>query len=405
MTYLDDAVSYAARGWSILPVQGKRPALRSWKVWQAQRPPEATLREWFARTDLDGLAVVCGPVSGGLVVRDFDSIEAYSRWAAEYPDLAGNLPTVETGRGRHVYFRGPATFHDFGDGEYRGDSGHYVVLPPSTHPSGKSYRWIIALPSDESLPIVDPLNAGLLSGDVLDLVDVQHRVQREQSQQSTTEQTEQTEAIAVATTCSLSALLHGKKTHESRTGLNSQSLLQQQAVRDAIHRTLPDGIGKRNRAILNLCRALKGIPSICDADPRELRPVLKRWHELALPVIGTKPFEESWIDFLKTWPKTKYPHGAGPMDKIFETVKTAEPPPEATQFEQPALRLLVALCRELQQSAGDAPFYLDCRTGGRLLGVDHTTVNRWLFLLTTEGLLHVAERGSRGKATRYFYLR
>ena len=66
---------------------------------------------------------------------------------------------------------------------------------------------------------------------------------------------------------------------------------------------------------------------------------------------------------------------------------------------------LVALCRELQASAANEPFYLSCRTAGRLLEVDHMTANRWLFLLESDGLLTVAQKGSRetNKATRFRY--
>ena len=101
---LTHALEYARRGWSIVPVNGKKSALRPWKRYKAQRAPEAKLRELFARDKLSGLAVVCGPVSDGLVVRDFDTVGAYERWAWAHPELAEVLPTVRTARGFHVYF-------------------------------------------------------------------------------------------------------------------------------------------------------------------------------------------------------------------------------------------------------------------------------------------------------------
>ena len=67
--------------------------------------------------------------------------------------------------------------------------------------------------------------------------------------------------------------------------------------------------------------------------------------------------------------------------------------------------LLVAVCRELQRASGDKPFFLACRTTGRLLGVDHTTAWRWLFLLTHKGIIEEVEKGDRAKrrASRYRY--
>jgi hypothetical protein len=80
---------------------------------------------------------------------------------ADHPDLAQTLPTVATSRGRHVYFRaGPADlfFLDLRDlnppedGEYRGDSGHYCLLPPSRHPDGPTYKWLLPPPDGANGP-------------------------------------------------------------------------------------------------------------------------------------------------------------------------------------------------------------------------------------------------------------
>ena len=94
------------------------------------------------------------------------------------------------------------------------------------------------------------------------------------------------------------------------------------------------------------------------------------------------------------------------MDQVLERIKDAQEPAAARAYELPGLRLLVALCCALQRSARDAPFFLSCRTAGRLLDVDHTTAWRWLYLMVSDGLLEVAERGQPGqkRATRYRYV-
>ena len=104
-TPLEAALSYAARGWSIIPIRprDKKPACGSWKRYQETPADHPTLHEWFDKNTSPGLAVVLGPVSGGLVCRDFDDMGAYNAWALEHPDLAAGLPTVATARGRHVY--------------------------------------------------------------------------------------------------------------------------------------------------------------------------------------------------------------------------------------------------------------------------------------------------------------
>jgi hypothetical protein len=132
----------------------------------------------------------------------------------------------------------------------------------------------------------------------------------------------------------------------------------------------------------------------------------------AVPAIRTEPFEETWIDFLRAWPRVRFPRGAEPMTGIVERAQRAEPPACAAGFEQPQLRLLAALCRELQRAAGASPFYLSCRTAARVLGLangrgepDHVKAWRWLFLLAEVGILREVEKGQAAKrrATRWHY--
>jgi len=166
---LDAALAYVGRGWSIIPVlQGtKRPPCK-WEDFQKRLPTEAELRQWFGPGNgkpYGDLAVVLGQVSGRLVVRDFDQPDAYDRWRNEYQDLAVQLPTVKTSRGHHVYFRlAPGSsvkgIVKLEDGELRADGG-IVVLPPSRHPSGAKYEWIVPLPEDD-LVVLDPAEVGLL---------------------------------------------------------------------------------------------------------------------------------------------------------------------------------------------------------------------------------------------------
>ncbi|MCX7424734.1 MAG: bifunctional DNA primase/polymerase [Planctomycetia bacterium] len=168
-TLLDAALAYAARGWSLIPINvatKKPPEGLRWKRYQTTPADAARLREWFSGK-YRALAVVLGEVSGGLVCRDFDRMDAYEAWATAHPDLARTLPTVATGRpGRHVYFRtAELCFVDLPDGEYRGNSGHYCVVPPSEHPTGRDYRWLTVLPDGE-LPFVEDVRAAgfLLDG-------------------------------------------------------------------------------------------------------------------------------------------------------------------------------------------------------------------------------------------------
>ena len=93
------------------------------------------------------------------------------------------------------------------------------------------------------------------------------------------------------------------------------------------------------------------------------------------------------------------------MNLIFQEAKQTPVPRAALRYKQDKLRLLVALCRKLQQAAGDDPFFLACRTAGRLLNVDHATAWRWLVLLQHDRVIEEVEKGDRAKrrASRYRY--
>jgi putative DNA primase/helicase len=80
------AVHYVQAGFSVIPIRGdgsKAPAL-PWSAYQERAPTEAELRDWFdphtGRFRQGGLALVCGTVSGGFEVLDFDVAEAFTEF-------------------------------------------------------------------------------------------------------------------------------------------------------------------------------------------------------------------------------------------------------------------------------------------------------------------------------------
>ena len=93
------------------------------------------------------------------------------------------------------------------------------------------------------------------------------------------------------------------------------------------------------------------------------------------------------------------------MTEIFS--RAAQQPDAVWPYEQRELRLLASLCKELQRSAGDGPFYLSCRTAGRLLSVTHLRAWRWMMLLESDKWIQTVEKGSQEKrrATRFRYMK
>ncbi len=153
-TTLSAALAYAALGLSIIPLDGKRPALTSWTTYQQTAASPETIRAWSSAGLLKNLGIVCGRVSGNLVVLDLDGAAGYPAFAATFPHLAQTY-TVATGGGvgKHVYFYADqflpsvkAMNTPIGNLEICGE-GRQVVAPPSIHPtSGQPYK--VERPSD-----------------------------------------------------------------------------------------------------------------------------------------------------------------------------------------------------------------------------------------------------------------
>lgn len=165
------ARGYHGQGLSLLPIKfdasGRKVAAVHWKARQEDRADLCTVRREIQTLDnVDGIACILGSASCGLWCRDFDSVQAYQNWSAKHPPAAQSLPTVKTHSGYHVYAKssGDVGFKDFGgsDGELRGDRKHYMVLPPSRHPRGGRYEWVVPLPVNfEEVPRYEPGELGL----------------------------------------------------------------------------------------------------------------------------------------------------------------------------------------------------------------------------------------------------
>ena len=178
------AESYVAGGLSIIPIAAgsKRPdtellprmyddskgrTVATWRPFQERLAFPKELDKWYSKNSA-GIGVVCGAVSGGLVVLDCDQAGAYEAWrtlAGELvePGILDSLPVVTSGKGHHVYLRMPepigniklATIGESIIIETRGEGG-YIVAPPTIHPDGRQYKLIAG----------DIANTPMLSRDV-----------------------------------------------------------------------------------------------------------------------------------------------------------------------------------------------------------------------------------------------
>ncbi len=260
-----------------------------------------------------------------------------------------------------------------------------------THPLGHVYRWTVPLP-DGSLPRVDPIETGMWECNRESLEDLRDKLIGEVEERINGSQKSLTNLPTSSSSLECS--------------LNSLNSLLRDRVAKAIERTIPTSGGKRHRKTFDFVRELRAIPELADLRPQALRPIVQEWHRRALPFIKTQAFEETWFDFVEGWAKVKFPKGQGPIDRAFQMAVAAEVPEVALQYDQPKLRLLVSLCRELQRANPHGPIFLSAREGGRLLDVSHVQASRWMKLLCLDNILTLESQGDieSGKASRYYYI-
>jgi hypothetical protein len=146
-------------GFSVFPLQARsKKPVGSWKEYQTTSANAGECAAWETayRYNPYNIGIATGSVSGCFVL-DVDGEqgrETLAKLIAEHGELPAT-PTVKTGKGQHYYFRYPAgyTVRNLAGrsvhGEilpgidHRGDGG-YVVAPPSIHPDGMAYEWIVS---------------------------------------------------------------------------------------------------------------------------------------------------------------------------------------------------------------------------------------------------------------------
>jgi hypothetical protein len=158
----EKALEYVKRGWSIIPIEARSKESHKdllqdteqiafgWRFFAHNRAHDDQVIYWFDMCPDANVAVVCGGISG-VVVLDIDTPEALAHLRCLLP-TGFVVPTVKTSRGEHWYFKYNPFEAVQGSGpgwDIRSDE-QYALLPPSTHPSGVQYEWLVA--PGETLP-------------------------------------------------------------------------------------------------------------------------------------------------------------------------------------------------------------------------------------------------------------
>lgn len=327
------------------------------------------------RPKVCGIAVVHGRASGtqGRIhaLRDFETMEQYRRWADGNRSLAVDCPTVWTpGGGAHVHLlvSGPEAFIDYpdGSGELRADSGHYTLLPPSLHPSGRRYRWRDGAPvSPSDFPVVRWADTGFVT------------------------------AAAFGAVTRATGRVRPAKPHSHPNGLCPRVDIAglddlPAGVREAVLKSQPNQPGERERRLLYLARLLLDIDSA--ADPRRWVAAVRYWWTLAQPVVGTQDWTPTWRAFCRVWGRGERPVSQSrPLAVMAEAATGAGDDPETR---------LRAACRAKAADSPDGTFFLGCRTAAQVAAVGKSHTAKILSRLCGVGFLEQVTPGVRGARSR-----
>lgn len=156
---LDAALSYAERGFSIIPIRPDKKPFIKWEAHQKEKATLKDIREWWVKWPNANVGIVTGPISGILVI-DCDNEDAYRKLQELLPDSFLTC-IVKSPRGYHLYLVYPKdqTISNAAGVmpgvDVRGEGG-YIISPPSINAEGKSYAWIPGLAPGEIEPAPVP---------------------------------------------------------------------------------------------------------------------------------------------------------------------------------------------------------------------------------------------------------
>ena len=142
---LEYALKYHNMGWNVVPVRSDKKPLIKWKDFQQRQSTTEEINEWFTLWRDANIAVLTGSISK-IVVVDIDSPKGLENLLVKVNKKDLETLRSQTGRGgTHLFYRTskqlPNAVGILPGVDFRAEGG-YVVVPPSIHANGKTYKWI-----------------------------------------------------------------------------------------------------------------------------------------------------------------------------------------------------------------------------------------------------------------------
>ena len=346
---------------------------------------------YLKKLERGNIGVALGKKSGNLVALDLDDHALIEPFLKLNPWLKDRLQT-HGARGRVFWFRMVGDYPDVTKtlknlsaaecGEWRAGKNSQSIIH-GIHPSGKAYEMVrCAKPvSVEFSSIVWPpeiSNPPKLGSQLPGVA---------------TEEAEDTEDT--------------KDTDESDEV--AAWLFSVHSVEDALRVSTPTMPHQNYRLALHLARSVKALELQAGKrfTPGQHRDIHHRWLTRAAQFLRPGQTQEDYfMEYLNAYKLAKYPLGSAAVAQAMIAAKKNPLPPNVlTWADSPDVRLLVAICRELQAIAGKEPFYLSARMVQRIFKHDtHATGAKWLRSFCVMQILAETEKGRGLRASRYRWI-
>ena len=146
--YARERLCYLPADWAVKDPSVDGAPIK-WKQFQTRLPTIAETADWFHEGRPTNIGVICGGISGGLVILAFNEQDGAREFFGEerWQKLLRATFVTKSVRGYHVWLRSDTPIESQIIGKGKNDSwleirsdGNFTVAPPSLHPTGVLYQ-------------------------------------------------------------------------------------------------------------------------------------------------------------------------------------------------------------------------------------------------------------------------
>ena len=328
------------------------------------------------------IGVALGRVSNGLVTIDFDDEDYLEPFLEVNPLLRTTLRTTAQ-RGCYIWLRcitdcpqSCKLVNRSGEeiGEWRADGNQTIIA--GTHPSGVRYQFVVEKPA--------------ITIDYRQIVWPDVILPPSATESRRVRRVIEKEVVSVGVSVSDGALQ-----------------IQASFGGDVIAQVAPTDYHQNNTSLFKLARLVRSYENAMGRPATELERqfVFDRWCLFARRFWRPElTRDDYYAEFLEASSYARMGLDENPIEVAVSRAKAA-PLPQVQGFTDERIRLLVAICHEIQQTVSS--FFLPTRKLGEILGAHWTQVARWLRALEVLGIIHLApgevRRRGGSRSPRYRY--